>query len=131
MSRPTVKIIYVPNIRSSFCYKLKSHLINLASAVLFTYNFTSLFEFLRRSLMIFFLSLRVFELLSSSLLLFPQRFGRYVLRPSSGVCRTREPTRNFELRPLLNPREGCSDSVNHNWVQVLRIPVMFLACSQD
>ena len=51
-----------------------------------------------------FLSLRVFGLLSSSLLLFPQRFGRYVLRPSSGVCRTREPSRNFELRPLLKPR---------------------------
>ena len=51
-----------------------------------------------------FLSLRVFGLLSSSLLLFPQRFSRYVLRPSSGVCRTREPSRNFELRPLLNPR---------------------------
>ena len=51
-----------------------------------------------------FLSLRVFGLLSSSLLLFPQRFGRYVLRPSSGVCRTREPSRNFELRPLLNPQ---------------------------
>ena len=47
------------------------------------------------------LSLRVFGLLSS-ILLFPQRFGRYVLRPSSGACRTREPTRNFELRPLLN-----------------------------
>ena len=47
-----------------------------------------------------FLSLRVFRLLSSSLLLFPQRFGRYVLWPSSGVCRTREPSRNFELRPL-------------------------------
>ena len=51
-----------------------------------------------------FLSLRVFGLFSSSLLLFPQRFGRYVLRPSSGVCRTREPSRNFELRPLLKPR---------------------------
>ena len=51
-----------------------------------------------------FLSLRVFGLLSSSLLLFPQRFGRYDLLPSSGVCRTREPSRNFELRPLLNPR---------------------------
>ena len=24
-------------------------------------------------------------------MLFPQRFGRYVIRPSSGVCRTREP----------------------------------------
>ena len=50
-----------------------------------------------------FLSLRVFGLLSLCLLLFPQRFGWYVLRPSSGVCRTRKPSRNFELRPLLNP----------------------------
>ena len=47
---------------------------------------------------------RVFGLLSSSLLLFPQRFGRYVLRPSSGVCRTREPSWNFERCPLLKPR---------------------------
>ena len=50
----------------------------------------------------YFLSLRVFGQLSSSLLLFPQRFDRHVLRPSSGVCRTREPSRNYELRPLLN-----------------------------
>ena len=48
------------------------------------------------------LSLRVFGPLSSSSLLFPQRFDRYVLWPSSGVCRIREPTLNFELRPLLN-----------------------------
>ena len=32
-----------------------------------------------------------FWLLSSSLLLFPQCLGWYVLWPSSGVCRTREP----------------------------------------
>ena len=51
-----------------------------------------------------FLSLRVFGLFSSSLVLFPQRFGWYVLRLSSGVCRTREPSRNSELRPLLHPR---------------------------
>ena len=51
-----------------------------------------------------FLSLRVFGLLSPSLLLFPRRFGQYILRPSSGVYRTREPSQNFELRPLLNPR---------------------------
>ena len=51
-----------------------------------------------------FLSFRVFGILSSSLLLFPQCFGQYVLRPSSGVCQTREPSRNFELCPLLNPR---------------------------
>ena len=35
-----------------------------------------------------------------------QRFGRYVFWPSSGVCRTREPSQNFELRSLLNPRES-------------------------
>ena len=46
-----------------------------------------------------FLSLRVFGLLSSSLLLFPQCFGRYVLRPSSGVCQTREPSWNFRQTP--------------------------------
>ena len=51
-----------------------------------------------------FLSLRVFGLLSSSSLLFPQGFGQYVLRPSSAVCWTREPTRNFELRLLLISR---------------------------
>ena len=51
-----------------------------------------------------FLSLRVFGLLSSSLLLFPQCFGQYVLRPSSGVCWTRQPSWNFELCPLLNLR---------------------------
>ena len=51
-----------------------------------------------------FLSLRVFRLLSSSLLLFPQHFGRYVLQPSSGICQTLELSQNFKLRPLLNPR---------------------------
>ena len=44
-----------------------------------------------------FLSLKVFELLSSSLLLFPQHFGRYILQLSSGVCQTREPSWNFKL----------------------------------
>ena len=33
-------------------------------------------------------------------MLFPQQFSQYVLRPSSGVCRTQEPSRNFKLRPL-------------------------------
>ena len=45
--------------------------------------------------------LRVFGLLSSSLLLFPQRFGWYILQPSSGVCLIQEPIWNFELRLLL------------------------------
>ena len=76
------------------------------------YEWTNLFlvtlrnktNFLMRLLCLFFLSFRVFRLLSSSLLLFPQRFCRYTPRPSSGICQTREPARNFELRPLLNPR---------------------------
>ena len=51
-----------------------------------------------------FLSFRVFGLLFSSLLLYSQRFGRYVLRHSLGVCWTREPTWNFEPRPLFNLR---------------------------
>ena len=47
----------------------------------------------------YFLPLRVFSLLSSSL--YSQRFGRSILRPSSGVsCRTRDPTQNLELNPL-------------------------------
>ena len=79
-----------------------------------------------------FLSLRFFRLLSSSLLLFPQHFGWYVLRPSSGVCRTREPSRNFKLRPLLKPKGVvCSDFISHNRVQVSSIPVLLLACSED
>ena len=47
-----------------------------------------------------FLSLSIFELLPSSLLLFPRRFGRYVLWPSSGVCRTREPSFSIILSEL-------------------------------
>ena len=74
-----------------------------------------------------FLSLRVFGLLSSSLSLFPQRFGRYVLRPSLGVFRTWEPSRNF----IVSTEVACSDSVSHNQVQVLSIPVLLLDCSQD
>ena len=62
---------------------------------------------------------------SSSLLLFPQRFSQYVFWPSSGVCQTWEPTWNFELQV------ACSDSMNHNQVQVLSIPVLLLACCQD
>ena len=56
-----------------------------------------------------------------------KRFGRYVLRTSSGVCRIREPSRNF----IESTGVACSDSVSHNRVQVLSISVLFLACSQD
>ena len=71
-----------------------------------------------------FLSLRFFRLLSSSLLLFPQHFGRYVLRPSSGVW-------NFELRPLWN-HEG-----HLFWFRLpypgtsVKYSCILLACSED
>ena len=50
----------------------------------------------------FFLFLRVFGLLSSSLLLYSQCFDQYVLWLSSGVCRTQEPAWNFKPCPLFN-----------------------------
>ena len=78
-----------------------------------------------------FLSLWFFRLLSSSLLLFLQHFGQYVLQPSSGVCRTRELSRNFELRLIETTGVACSDSFSHNQVQVLSIPVLLLTCSED
>ena len=66
---------------------------------------------------------------------FPERFGRYVLRPSSGVCRTREPSRNFELRRLLNPREsltliplpitGVQVLVFLYWLELLQLGMIF------
>ena len=59
-----------------------------------------------------FLLFRVFGL-SSSLLLYSKHFGRFVLRPSSGVSsRIREPTVNFEPIPLFNP-----------WRQIVFIPL--------
>ena len=63
-----------------------------------------------------------FGLLSSSLLLFPQRFARYVLRTSAGVCRTRNlhVTSNYVL--YWNHGVACYDSVYHNRVQGLSIP---------
>ena len=45
----------------------------------------------------------VFGLLSSSLLLFPQRFGQYILRPSSGVCRTQKPSTSFVSETCVFP----------------------------
>ena len=52
-----------------------------------------------------FLSLTFFELLSSSLLLFPQRFGRYVLRPSSGICRGFNKGRSSKYRKSSRVRQ--------------------------
>ena len=64
-----------------------------------------------------FLPLRVFGTLSSSLLIFPQHFGRYVLRPlsNSGTFTELRTTSFIETTGV-----ACSDSVCHNVVQVFR-----------
>ena len=47
-------------------------------------------------------------------------------------CRTREFSQNFEPHPLFDTKEvNCSESVNHNRVQMLGILVLLLACYQD
>ena len=50
------------------------------------------------------------------------------LRPICPPAFFREPSRNFELRPLL---KLVLIFIRHNRVQVLRIPILLLACSQD
>ena len=50
-----------------------------------------------------------------------------IIRPSSGVCRTLEPSRKFELRPLVNPVLILLAITGYK----LSIPVSLLACSQD
>ena len=72
-----------------------------------------------------FLSLRVFGLLSLSLLLFPQVLDDM----SSGLCQVFIELGN--LRGTLNYIFYCSDSISHNRVQVLSIPVLLLVSSQD
>ena len=78
---------------------------------------------------------RLFGLLSSSLLLYSQCFGRCALRhffrcflSNSELtfrtrelsCRNRESSRNFELNPLFNiTGVDCSHSVNHDRIQAL------------
>ena len=47
-----------------------------------------------------FLSLGIFGLLSSSLLLYTQRFGRYVLRPFSGIF---TPNSGADIEPRIEP----------------------------
>ena len=66
-----------------------------------------------------FLSLRVFGLLSSSLLLFPQRFGRYGL-PAFFRCLSNLGTFT-ELRTtsfIESTWVACSDSVSHNQLSI-------------
>ena len=66
--------------------------------------------------------------MSSSLLLFPLCFSRYVLRPfsNSGTYTELRTTSFIESTGVT-----CSNPINHNRVQVLSIPALLLACSQD
>ena len=72
-----------------------------------------------------FLSLRVFGLLSSSLLLFPQRFG-LMCPPAFFRCLSNSGTfTELRTRSFIEfTGVACSDSVTYNWVQVLSIPVL-------
>ena len=55
---------------------------------------------------------------------------RPICRPAFFRCLSNSgTTRNFDLYWI--PGVACSDSVNHNRVQVLRIPILLLACCQD
>ena len=74
-----------------------------------------------------FLSLRVFRLLSLSLL-FPQCFGQcprafFRCLSNSGTYKELWTTSFIESTGIT-----CSDSVSHNRVQVLSIPVLLLTC---
>ena len=56
--------------------------------------------------------------MSSSLLSFPERFGQYVLQPSSGICRTQEPLCMFTYfcsfpTPVLYPSQ--LTTVSSSW----------------
>ena len=77
------------------------------------------------------LSLRFFGLLSSSLLLFPNVSANM----SSSLLQVFVELGNFHgtSNYVLYWNHGvtCSDSVSHKQVQVLSIPVLLLACSQD
>ena len=83
-------------------------------------KFKNIPEYLKFSNFVNVLSLRIFRQLTSSSLLYSQCFGRYALRPSSCVSyQIWEPTQNLELNPLFNHWVDCSDSYNHDRVQVL------------
>ena len=89
----------------------------------------SLSKFLWRSLMIFII--RIFGLLSSSLLLFhnvsaDMNSGFFRCVSNSETYRELWTTSFIEYTGVT-----CSDFVSHNWVRVFRIPVLLLACSQD
>ena len=60
-------------------------------------------------------------------MLFPQRFDRFVLQLSNSETFMELRTTSF----IESTGVACSDSVSHNQVQVLSIPVLLLACSQD
>ena len=87
-------------------------------------------KFLRRSLMIFIIKgfwtiVFIFIVISTTFrLICPPAFFRCL--SNSGTF-TELRTMSF----IESMEVACSDSVSHNWVQVLSSPVLLLACSQD
>ena len=120
---------------SFFCFQMNlsgsySLFVRLVGWLVLWHIKSYLSEFLMQSWMSFFLSFRVFGLLTSFLLLYKQCFGRCVLRPSSGdSCRILPGTSNHVL--YLIHGVACFDTVNHNPVQVLSIPELLFAGSHD
>ena len=49
----------------------------------------------------------------------------FIVRLTGVSCQTWEPAWNFESTGV-----ACYDSVYHNWVKVLSIPLLLLACSR-
>ena len=66
-----------------------------------------------------FIIIRIFGLLTSSSLLYSQHFSCYVLQPFS-IVKLGSPHRISNWTSYLNSRGlDCSNSVNHDWLQVL------------
>ena len=91
-----------------------------------------IFEYIYQSIWVLvtmLLSVRIFRLLTSSLLLYSQRFGWYMLRPSSGVsCWTREPTQNHceyktkdEIDRLNIQRDNNYQASSQNFSEIITI----------
>ena len=93
-------------------------------------HWTQLSKFLRRSLIIFMIeSFRtivfIFFVISTTFRpICPSAFFRCL--SNSGTYTELRTTSFIEFTGV-----ACSGSVSHNWVQVLSIPVLLLACSQD
>ena len=103
---------------------------DLDNRLFITSLFRSLSKFRRRSLLIFIIKgfvtiVLIFIVISTTFRsICPPTFFRYL--SNSGNFTELRTTSFIETTGVAR-----SDSVSHNWVQVLRIPVFLLACSED